>query len=346
MKLLSYAEAINQALPQEMARDPAVFISGLDVADHKSINGTTAGLVESFGPERCFSTPLSEDAMTGFAPGAAINAHRPVHVHIRADFLLLAMNQLDNMISCTRYLSGGTLAVPLVIRAIVGRGWGQSAQHSKSLHSFFSHLPGLEVVMPTSPEDARGLLVSATRDDNPVIFLEHRWLYDIVGEVNEDGEGIPIGSARTLRKGKDATVVATSWMIIEALHAAEILESRGVDLEVLDPRTLTPLDVDPLTASVLRTGHCVVADNDWRFCSFGAEVAATVSEHCFEALRKPVSRIGWPQVPCPTARGLEDHFYPNARDIIWAVEHQLDLDPIDLTEHDFYSYEHRFKGPF
>jgi pyruvate/2-oxoglutarate/acetoin dehydrogenase E1 component len=344
--VVSYARAINEALHQEMARDERVFVFGLDVADHKGINGTTLGLAERFGSERCFSTPVSEDAMTGVALGAALNGLRPVHVHIRVDFLLLAMNQIANMITTTRYMTGGEVGVPLVIRAIVGRGWGQSAQHSKALQSVFAHLPGLKVVMPTSPNDAKGLLVSAIRDDNPVIFLEHRWLNDVSGETEVESAGIPLGSARTLRAGRDATVVATSWMVVEALRASEILCERGVELEVIDPRTIVPLDVDCITASVERTGHCVVADNDWTFCGFGAEVAATVAERCFDALLRPVIRIGWPSVPCPTARNLEDHFYPSAREIVRAVESQLDLEPANLDGVDFYSYENRFRGPF
>ncbi len=343
---VTYARAINEALHQEMARDERVFVFGLDVSDHTGINGTTLGLAERFGSERCFSTPVSEDAMTGVALGAALNGLRPVHVHIRVDFLLLAMNQIANMITTTRYMTGGEVGVPLVIRAIIGRGWGQSAQHSKALHSVFAHLPGLKVVMPTLPNDAKGLLVSAIRDNDPVLFLEHGWLNDISGETEVESAGIPIGSARILREGSDVTVVATSWMAIEALRAAEILHQRGVELEVIDPRTIVPLDVDCITASVKRTRSCVVADNDWTFCGFSAEVAAMVSERCFGELMRPVARVGWPSVPCPTARNLEDLFYPSAREIVRAVEAQLDLEPMNLRDVDFYSHENRFRGPF
>ena len=343
-EVLSYGEALNQALHQEMERDENVLVFGIDVADHKRIYGSTIGLVERFGPERCFSTPVSEDAMAGLALGAAINGLRPIHVHIRVDFLLLAMNQLGNMITTVRYMSGGKISVPLVMRAVVGRGWGQSSQHSKSLQSVFSHFPGLKVVMPTSPADAKGLLVSAIRDEGPVVFLEHRWLYDIVGAV--DGEEIPLGAARVVRAGSDATVVATAWMVIEAMRAAEILATRGVEIEVIDPRTISPLDSECILASVNRTGRCVVADNDWSFCGFGAEVAAQVSESCFDRLKGPVTRIGWAAAACPTARGLEDEFYPNAREIIRAVERQLSLEPMNLDGYDFYTYENRFKGPF
>jgi pyruvate dehydrogenase E1 component beta subunit len=243
-------------------------------------------------------------------------------------------------------MTGGEAGVPLVIRAVVGRGWGQSAQHSKALHSVFAHLPGLKVVMPTSPNDAKGLLVSAIRDNDPVLFLEHRWLNDVTGEADIESAGIPLGTARILREGRDATVVATSWMAVEALRAAEILHERGIELEVIDPRTIVPLDVECITTSVRRTQHCVVADNDWTFCGFSAEVAATVSERCFGALQHPVTRVGWPSVPCPTARSLEELFYPSARDIVRAVEAQLDLEPMNLKDVVFYSDENRFRGPF
>ena len=345
-RLLTYRDAINEAITLEMDRDPDVFVFGLDVDDHKRILGTTRGLVEKFGPERCFGTPLSEDAMTGLALGAAISGFRPIHVHIRADFLLLAMNQIVNMISTTRYLSAGRLRVPLVIRAMVGRGWGQSAQHSKSLHSLFAHVPGLKVVLPATPNEARGLMISAIRDDDPVIFLEHRWLHDIEGPVDDEARGLPIGPAALLRRGEDVTVVATSWMNVEALRAAELLAQRGVALEIVNARTVAPFDDALVLESVERTGHCVVADNDWLHCGFGAEVAARVSERLFGRLRAPVARIGWAPTPCPTTRPLEDAFYPNSRDLIRTVERLLGLEPMDLEGVDFYTYENRFKGPF
>jgi acetoin:2,6-dichlorophenolindophenol oxidoreductase subunit beta len=283
--------------------------------------------------------------MTGVALGAALAGLRPVHVHIRADFLLLGMNQIANMISNIRYLSGGALKAPLVIRAIIGRGWGQSAQHSKSLHGVFAHFPGLKVVVPTTPQDAYSLLRSSIRDDNPVIFLEHRWLYDIVGEV-DDAMTIPLGQPAVRRKGTAATVVATSWMNVEALKAAEILAKRNIEIEVIDPRTISPLCEDAIVASVNRTGRCIVADYDWVFCGFSAEVAALVSHRCFSQLKAPVERVGYAHVPCPTTRPLEMLFYPSAVDIIRAVEKMCAYEAMDLTEESFYTYEQRFKGPF
>jgi pyruvate dehydrogenase E1 component beta subunit len=346
MRKISYREALNEAMIQEMDRDPNVFVYGLDVADHKRIFGSTVGLVEKFGSERCFGTPLSEDAMTGFGLGTAINGLRPIHIHIRVDFMLLAMNQIVNMLSNYRYMIGGKLKVPMVIRAIVGRGWGQSSQHSKSLHSIFAHIPGLKVVLPTTPKDAKGLLVSAIRDDNPVIFMEHRWLYDTIGEVPEEPEVIPLGEPNILHSGNNVTVVATSWMNVEALKAAGVMQKHGISVEVVDPRTIAPLNDKLILESVKKTGHCIVADNDWLNCGFSAEVAARVSESCFKDLKSPVSRIGFAETPCPTTRPLENKFYPNAIDIIKSIESKLDLQPLDLSNEEFYSYENKFRGPF
>lgn len=346
MRRLNYCDAINEALHQEMERDPSVFVYGIGVPDHKRIFGTTEGLVETFGPERCFDTPLAEDSMTGFGLGAALRGMRPVHVHIRVDFLLLAMNQLVNMVSSITYGSGGRIKVPLVIRAVVGRGWGQGFQHSKSLHSFFAHVPGLKVVLPTTPRDAKGLLTAAIRDDNPVVILEHRWLYWAEDEVPEEAYVTPIGEGVVLREGSDITIVATSWMNVEAMRAAEILARHGVEVEIIDPRTISPFDDTLILQSVAKTGRLIVADNDWIPCGFGAEVAARVAEHGLDSLKAPIRRIGFQFSPCPTVRELETRFYPNAATLIKSVEEVLDLPPTDLAGEDFYSHERRFKGPF
>lgn len=343
---ITFRQAIAQALADEMEADPAVFVFGLDVPDHKRIYGSTVGLLERFGPRRCFGTPLSEDAMTGAAIGAALSGLRPVHVHIRADFVLLAMNQIANMLSNLRYMSGGALTLPLVIRAVIGRGWGQSAQHSKSLHSLFAHLPGLKVVLPSSPQDAYSLLRASIQDDNPVIVLEHRWLYDVEGEVDEALQ-VPLGVAALRRRGDALTVVATSWMNVEAMKAAEVLSKKqGVELEVVDVRTVKPLDEETILGSVRRTGRCLVADYDWLFCGLSAEVAALVSHGAFTHLRQPVERLGFAPTPCPTTRPLENLFYPSAVSIIRTVERMLGLPKTDLGGESFYSHEQRFKGPF
>ena len=342
---LTFRQAINRALFDEMTEDENVFVFGLDVPDHKHIFGSTVGLVEKFGARRCFGTPLSEDTMTGVALGAALSGLRPVHTHIRVDFLILAMNQLVNMVANAHFLTGGKVKVPLVIRAIIGRGWGQGAQHSKSLQSIFAHIPGLKVVMPASVQDAYGLLRSSIRDDNPVIFLEHRWLYDAVGEVDFEKK-IPLAQAKIHREGKDITIVTTSWMTVEALKAAEILAKRNVSAEVLDVRTIVPLDSAAIIESVRKTKRCIVADYDWVFCGFGAEVAAQISKECFGILKNPVERIGFAEAPCPTTRPLENVFYPSAITIIRTAEKMLGLSETDLTGEKFYSWEEKFKGPF
>lgn len=343
---ITFCQALNEAIYQEMERDESIFVYGIGVPDHKKIFGSTEGILEKFGQERCFDTPIAEESMTGFGLGAAINGLRPIHIHIRVDFFLLAMNQLANMISTLHYGTAGKLKAPMVIRAVVGRGWGQGFQHSKSLQSVFAHFPGLNVVMPTTPYDAKGLLISAIRDDNPVIFLEHRWLYWQEGKVPLSPFTIPFGKANILRRGKDITIVATSWMNVEAKAAAEVMARRGIDVEIVDPRTIFPLDEEAIINSVKKTGRLIVADNDWLFCGFSAEVAARVSAKCFGGLKSPVVRIGFANVPCPTVRMLENEFYPNAVDIIRAIEKEFKLKPADLSAENFFSHENRFKGPF
>ena len=343
MSKWTYRTAINKALTQEMERDPAVFMYGIDVADHKSTFGSGEGLPEKFGTSRCFSTALSEDCMAGFALGAAINGLRPINVHMRIDFLLLCLNQIGNMITSYHYGSNGQFKVPLVFRAIVGRGWGQAFQHSKSLISIFAHFPGIKVVMPATPSEAHGLLVSAIRDNNPVLVIEHRWLYDVEGDVDETI--MPLDKARVLRQGSDLTVVATSLMNVEAMKAAEILARQGVELEVINNCSATTLD-PCIIDSALKTGHCIVADNDWLHCGLSAEIASYVYENTIGSLKTPISRIGFARTPCPCTRVLENEFYPNAIQIVRSAEKLLDLPETDLSGEDFYSYENKFKGPF
>ena len=346
MRMVSYCDAINEALLQEMERDPNVFVYGLGVSDHKRVFGSTKHLVEKF-KDRCFDTPLSEDAMTGFGLGAAINGLRPIHVHIRMDFLLLAMNQLANMVSSQWYVSNGKLRAPIVIRAIIGRGWGQGHQHSKSMYSVFSHIPGLKVVLPTTPADAKGLLISAIRDNNPVLVVEHRWLYWQVGEVSEEPFEMEIGREHLIREGSDVTVVALSWMNVEALKAAEILKQRyDVEVEIIDPSTISPLCTELAVNSIQKTGYCIIADNDWLHCGMSAEIATQLYEGSLGMLKSNIERIGFAPTPCPTFRHLENRFYPNAVTIIRRVEKMLKLGHCDLSNEDFYSHERRFKGPF
>lgn len=342
---LQFPEAINLAMTKEMEADASVLAFGVDAPDPKRTFGSGKGMVERFGSRRFFGSPLSEAGVTGVAIGAALSGLRPIHIHNRADFLLLCMNQLANMASNKSYLSKGRLRVPLTVRAVIGRSWGQGAQHSKAMHSVLAHFPGLKVVLPSSPQDGYSLLRAAIRDDNPVIFLEHRWLYDVVGEV-EDELAVPLGTCKVQRSGRDLTIVSCSWMTVEAHQAARILEENGVDTEIIDVRTVTPLDVATIVGSAKRTGRVIIADYDWTFCGFSAEVSAQVTEACFSELKAPPVRLGFAAVPCPTTRPLETLFYPSAMHIVRAAERLLDLKEIDLSREIFNEYERRFRGPF
>lgn len=342
---MKFPEAINLAMTKEMEADPRVFAFGIDLPDHNRTYGTGKDMVEKFGIERYFGSPLSEAAATGVAIGAAGCGLRPIHVHARADFVLLAMNQLVNIASNHSYLSDGKVNVPLVVRVMIGRSWGQGAQHSKSLHSTLAHFPGLKVVLPSSPQDGYSLLRSAIQDDNPVIFFEHRWLYDVVGDV-DDQLDVPIGACKVQRQGTDITIVSSSWMTVEATQAARILSENGVEAEIVDVRTVAPLDSDTIMASVNKTGRAVIADNDWSFCGMAAEISAQITESCFGSLKAPPRRLGFAPVPCPTTRPLETLFYTSAKSIVREVERLLDLSEIDLSSEVFNEYEQRFKGPF
>ena len=312
---LTYADALREATEQEMARDPSVVVMGLGVDDWRGIYGTTKGLVEKFGAERVFDTPLSEDAMTGVAIGAAMAGLRPIHVHIRQDFLMLCMNQLVNIASKAHYMYGGTVSVPVVVRSVIGKSWGQGAQHSQGLQSFFMHVPGLKVVAPTTPYDAKGCLIQAIRDNNPVMFIEHRLLHYESGYVPEETYTVPFGRARVLAPGSDVTLIGISWMVAECLGARTYLTQLGISAEVIDPVTLTPLDMDTIEHSVSRTGKLIVVDSAWTNCGASAEILARIAEHR-DDLRQVFSwRLGFEPVTCPTTRSLEDLFYPSARSI-------------------------------
>ena len=312
---LTYAEAIHEATEGEMARDPSVIVLGLGVDDFRGIYGTTKGLSEKFGGERVFDTPLSEDAMTGVAIGAALGGLRPIHVHIRMDFLLLAMNQLVNMAAKMRYMFGGALSVPLVVRAIIGRSWGQGAQHSQGLHAMFMHVPGLKVVAPTTPYDAKGCLTTAIRDDDPVIFVEHRLVHALRGPVPGGEYTVPFGRARVLAPGGDVTVVGISHMVVECLRAARHLEGTGIAAEVIDPITLSPLDTDTIVQSVRKTGRLLVVDTAWLCCGAGAEIVTRVVERLQGERPIRVGRLGYEPVTCPPTPALERLFYPDASKI-------------------------------
>lgn len=315
MKRLNYGQAIHAALSHAMERDPSIFIMGIGVDDHKAVFGTTKGLVDRFGRSRVFDTPISEAAMTGIAVGAALGGMKPIHIHIRADFLYLAMDQLLNIAAKWRSMSGGRTSVPLVIRAVIGRSWGQGAQHSQSPQSLFMHVPGIKVVMPTTPSDAQGLLLAAIEDPNPVLILEHRLLYDLVGDVPDPPVAIPFGRAAVRREGSDLTIVAGAHMAIESLKAAEFLAKHGVQAEVVDPVTLVPLDQAAILRSIGKTGRLLIVDSSWTSCGASAEIAALAAEKGFDSLTAPVRRLGMQPVTCPVSKPLEQAFYPSAKTI-------------------------------
>jgi pyruvate dehydrogenase E1 component beta subunit len=283
---------------------------GLGVPDPKGIFGSTLGLATRHGTQRVLDMPLAENAMTGVAIGSALVGMRPILTHQRVDFALTAVEQIVNQAAKWHYMFGGHMAVPLVVRMIIGRGWGQGPQHSQSLQSMFAHVPGLKVIMPTTPYDAKGLLISAIEDDNPVVVLEHRWLYGISEHVPVDFYRVPLGRARTARRGRDVTIAATSYMVLEALKAADQLAAFDVDAEVLDLRSLRPLDEAAIVESVVKTGRLVVADTGWRAYGATAEVIAVATERAFNWLQAAPERVSLPDSPTPTSHALAAHYYP------------------------------------
>lgn len=314
-RMITYAEAIREASEQEMARDSSVVLFGQGAYNPKITYGTTGDLQRKFGTERVFDTPLSEDGMTGVAIGASLAGLRPIHFHQRMDFLLLAMNQIVNIAAKSQYMYGGTVSIPLVIRAIIGRSWGQGAQHSQGLHSIFMHIPGLKVVAPTTPYDAKGCLTQSIRDDNPVIFVEHRMLHYIKGYVPETSYTVPFGKARVLAEGSDVTLVGISYMAVECIRAQHQLAEVGISAEVVDPVSLSPLDIDSIVESVNKTGRLMVVDSAWMMCGASAEIVAQVTGRLQGEKDIRVRRMGFEAVPCPTTKNLENLFYPSAQKI-------------------------------
>lgn len=316
---LKFFEAVREAQDLCMAKDPSVYLMGLGVPDPKGIFGTTLGLQEKYGTKRVLDIPLSENAMTGVATGSALVGMRPVLTHQRLDFALVAMEQMVNQAAKWHYMFGGRSRVPVVIRMIIGRGWGQGPQHSQSLHAWFAHVPGLRVVMPATPYDAKGLLISSIEDDNPVIFLEHRWLHGLSDRVPEGVYRVPLGKARVARAGGDVTIVAASYMLLEALRAAESLSDAGIQAEVIDLRSLRPLDEAAILESVRKTGRLVAADTGGKAFGVSAEIVALVSEQAFSDLKAPPQRVALPDFPSPTSPALSDAYYPRAGHIAAAV---------------------------
>lgn len=322
---LTFAQALLEATEQSLETDPRVYVIGLGVTDPKGIFGTTLGLERKFGPNRVLDMPTSENGMTGVAIGSALMGLRPIIVHQRVDFVLLALDQIINNAANWRYMFNGQAHIPLVVRAIIGRGWGQGAQHGQSLQALFAHIPGLKVVMPATPADAKGLLIAAIQDPDPVIFLEHRWLHSTFGPVDEAMTPVSIGKARIMRRGRDATIVSISHMTIEALKAAEILARDGIDAEVVDLRSLKPLDRDCLADSVRRTGRLLVADAAWRSGGVAGEVMATVMESAWSSMKCAPMRVTLPDAPVPSSPALAAYYYPQTADLVNGVRALLDL---------------------
>lgn len=316
---LKYGDAIKEAIDLCMEKDASVYVIGEGVPDPKGIFGTTLSLVDKYGPNRVMDMPVSENGMTGICIGTALTGMRPIMIHQRIDFILLAMDQIINNAAKWNYMFGGGANVPIVIRLIIGRGWGQGAQHSQNLQSLFMHIPGLKVVMPTTPYDVKGLLISSIEDNNPVIFIEHRWLYDIKGHVPEEIYRIPIGEAKIVRMGQDITIAAVSYMTIESIKAADMLKKVGINAEVIDIRSIKPIDDDLIINSVKKTGQLLVVDSGWKTGGVAAEVITRVMETGFKYLRHRPQRISLPDIPTPSTPSLTSHFYPTNITIITKV---------------------------
>jgi pyruvate dehydrogenase E1 component beta subunit len=316
---MKFREAVRSATLQAMERDERVFLIGVGLIDPRAVWGTLTGALERFGPDRVVEGPLSELALTGISVGAATMGMRPVLIHHRIDFTLLTMDQIVNHAAKWRAMFGRQQHVPLVIRGVVGRGWGNGAQHTSSHHALFAHIPGIKVVVPSNPVDAKGLYLAAVEDDDPVIYIEHRWLHEDEAPVPTDYFVTPLGKAAVVRPGSDVTVVAAGTMVPEAVKAAAALEPSGVSAEVIDLRTLRPLDTETVLESVARTGRLVVADSDWGACGVAGEIVARVAERAFDRLRAPPARVTWPECAVPSSQAIEAQFYPGAQEIQAAV---------------------------
>ena len=351
MSQMNYAEAINEALHEAMQLDSSVICYGLGVTDPKAVFGTTLNLEKQFGPERVFDMPTSENAMTGVAIGAALNGIKSVMTHQRIDFFLLAMDQLVNGAAKWHYMFGSQNCVPITIRLIIGRGWGQGPTHSQNLQAWFSHIPGLKVVMPTTPEDAKGMLLASIFDPNPVIFLEHRWLHNSMGEVPDGDIRVPLGKAKIVKPGKDITLVAMSYMVIEALYASDYLEKQGISCEIIDLRTIKPLDWEAVMGSVSKTGRLLTLDSGFSTGSVAGEIIARVSMEKFSVLKSAPARLAMPDVPEPTSPSLTKGFYIRAADVAEKIMDMMGRDPSQVRKELKEPKPHDipgkwFKGPF
>jgi acetoin:2,6-dichlorophenolindophenol oxidoreductase subunit beta len=346
-RVLKYREALDEGLLQAMENDSKIFVMGCGVDDEGGIFGTTKAAFSKFGKSRVMDTPLAENAVAGIGVGASIMGNRPVIVHARNDFLFLAMDQIINHAAKWNIMSGGKMHCPMLIRAVVGRGWGQAAQHSQSLHSFFSHIPGLKVMLPATAYDAKGMLLASLKDKGTVISIEHRLLYETQSVVPAEPYNIPLGKGDIKRKGNDISIVAFSYMVKEAMDAAEVLSKEGINVEIIDPRCTSPLDIKLILQSVRKTKHLLVTDTSWTSYGVSAEICARVYEEAFEFIKAPIKRIALPDVNTPCASNLEKEFYPGKEELVEAVRITLGVKPIHLDSTKLHSVEHeKFAGPF
>jgi pyruvate dehydrogenase E1 component beta subunit len=323
MATLTMREALNQAMAEEMARDQSVFLLGEEVGEYQGAYKISQGLLAKFGPWRVRDTPIAEEAIAGIAVGAAFVGFRPIAEMMTFNFSILALDMIVNHAAKYRYMSGGQIRCPMVLRGPSGAAAQVAAQHSQAFESWYAHIPGLVVVMPSTPRDAKGLLKSAIRDDNPVIFMENEVLYNFKGEVPDEEYHIPLGLADVKRAGKDVTLVAWSRSVVYAQQAAELLAKDGIEAELVDPRTLRPLDEDLIFESVRKTNRCVVVEEGWRYAGFGAEIADRVQRECFDALDAPVLRVTAQDVPMPYSKVLEKTYLPQPQEIVDAVHSVL-----------------------
>jgi pyruvate dehydrogenase E1 component beta subunit len=323
MAILTMREALNQAMREEMRRDPNVFILGEEVGAYQGAYKITQGLLQEFGEWRVRDTPIAEEAIAGIAVGAAFVGMRPIAEMMTFNFSILALDQIVNHAAKYRYMSGGQIRCPMVMRGPSGAAAQVAAQHSQALESWYTHVPGLVVVMPSTPKDAKGLLKSAIRDDNPVIFMENEVLYNLKGEVPDEEYHIPLCSSDVKREGKDVTIVAWSRSVVTSLEAAKRLSAEGIEVEVVDPRTLRPLDDELIFQSVRKTNRCVIVEEGWPVAGFGAEIADRVQRECFDQLDAPILRVTSADVPMPYAKTLEKAFLPQPEKVMDAVKKTL-----------------------
>ncbi|MDB4316200.1 hypothetical protein OAA00_08100 [Cyclobacteriaceae bacterium] len=348
-----YSEAIFEATEESLLNDDRVILIGLGVNDPKGIFGTTLDLQKKFGSERIFECPISENGITGIVIGAAINGFKPIITHQRVEFSLLAIDQMFTQAAKWSYMTAGAQNLPIVIRLIIGRGWGQGPQHSQSLFSMFSHIPGLIVVAPSNPKDAKGLLISSIKNNNPVIFFEHRWLHGISGNVPNEKYEIEIGKSYVYKEGKDITLVSFSYMFIECIRVVDFFTELGVEVELIDLRTLRPLDTETVIKSVNKTKNITFVDNDWKSYGVGAEIISRVVEECGQILESNPSRLGLVEVPIPSSRALARYCYVSVGQIIENMAKQLKINNISIPE-ELYNLNleesdipnKNFKGPF